>query len=289
MKGFLYHSENELFGQSKIVIGYGSDDFYIKKIDRLIAKEFVIQNHYSKKIFNNSYIHLGCFIKGIMLGVLQFGHMLNNKANIKIVKDTRPGEGIELNRMVFLESKEKNSESRAIAYSIKYIKNQYPNVKWIQSFADERCGKFGIVYQASNFGYYGEHRGDFYEHEGKFYHEIALTKDRKKAGAVGAELRKIKHKLKKIYFRQFRYLYFIDQREKQKCLLDRLPFPKHYEQNWQIVIMISDCKEVDGEYYCPVCELEYSECKHPGPMQDGYEYKIEDEKLLAKKIKLIKS
>jgi hypothetical protein len=27
----------------------------------------------------------------------------------------------------------------------------------LRHFADERCGGFGIVYQACSFGYYGEH------------------------------------------------------------------------------------------------------------------------------------
>ena len=44
-----------------------------------------------------------------------------------------------------------SSYSQCIHYIIQYAK-----VKWIQSFADERCGGFGIVYQACSFNYYGE-------------------------------------------------------------------------------------------------------------------------------------
>ena len=45
----------------------------------------------------------------------------------------------------------RNSESRAISYAVKYIRKACPSVVWIQSFADERCGGLGVVYQAANF------------------------------------------------------------------------------------------------------------------------------------------
>ena len=50
---------------------------------------------------------------------------------------------------MWLDDKAKrNSESMAVSYSFKYLRGKFPKVKWVQSFADERCGGFGIVYQA---------------------------------------------------------------------------------------------------------------------------------------------
>ena len=34
---------------------------------------------------------------------------------------------------------------------------------------------------------------------------------------------------KKIKLRQFRYIKFIDKREKKNCLLKQMPYPKHYK------------------------------------------------------------
>lgn len=226
-KGIIYSNQKVAFGKPEI-IGYGSDNFYIKEIDRKLSNKIIVSNHYSKKVFNNSYIHLGCFINNEILGVLQFGHLLNNLSVSSLVDGTKPGDAIELNRMWFDDIAERNTESMALSYSIIYIKNKYKKIQWIQSFADERCGGFGVVYQAANFCYYGEHISDFYENDGNYYHKIALTAKRDKAGVIGANLQKIKDNLIKHSFRQFRYIYFIQQRYKLKCKLPMCQYPKHY-------------------------------------------------------------
>jgi hypothetical protein len=64
---------------------------------------------------------------------------MNPASQASVVKDTEIDEYLELNRMWLSDEAPKNSESKAISYSIKYIKRKYPKIKWIQSFADERC------------------------------------------------------------------------------------------------------------------------------------------------------
>ena len=80
----------------------------------------------------------------------------------------------------------RNSESMAISYSIKYIKGKLKTIKWIQSFADERCGGLGIVYQACSFRYYGEHTSSFWELDGEHnvsqYKSDCIKNKRKIAG-----------------------------------------------------------------------------------------------------------
>jgi hypothetical protein len=41
-------------------------------------------------------------------------------------------------------------------------------------------------------------------------------------------LKENKEKAIKYQLRQFRYIKFLDQREKKKCLLTEQPYPKHY-------------------------------------------------------------
>jgi hypothetical protein len=53
--------------------------------------------------------------------------------------------------MAFSDLLPKNSESRAIAISIKLLKKHTPQIKWIISFADGcQCGD-GTIYRASGF------------------------------------------------------------------------------------------------------------------------------------------
>jgi hypothetical protein len=230
-KGLIYSDQQTLFGK-KDVIGYGDAAFYIKEIDRTKANEIIIANHYSKKVFNNSYIHLGCFIGNELLGILQFGHLLNNLSVGNLVEGTKPGEALELNRMWFSDLAERNSESKALSYSIKYIRTKYREIKWIQSFADQRCGGFGIVYQAANFDYYGEHTSDFYEINGEIFHKIMLTNNGKSASnsIKAKKVKEQKDQAIKHTYRQFRYIYWIDTKAKKNVLLKRQPYPKHYKQ-----------------------------------------------------------
>lgn len=228
-KGYIYSDQIPMFGH-KDIIGYGSDVFCIKEIERDLANKTIIKNHYSNKVFNNSYIHLGVFVRGEFLGVLQYGHLMNNNSVGSIVEGTKNGEAVELNRMWLDDRAKRNSESMAVSYSFKYLKGKYPKVKWVQSFADERCGGFGIVYQACSFSYYGEHLSEFYEFEGEIYHKIMFTNEGRSASnsAKARYLRKNKDKAKKTKLRQFRYIKFLHTRTKKYCLLKEHPYPKHY-------------------------------------------------------------
>ena len=119
----------------------------------------------------------------------------------------------------------RNSESRAISYAIKFIRRACPGVAWIQSFADERCGGLGVVYQASNFLYLGSHKATFYVLDGTPYHPMLLTAH-KKQGERGRKLlaglaRATKHGLQ-----QFRYIYFLKQPWKKRLQFPVLPYPK---------------------------------------------------------------
>jgi hypothetical protein len=98
MKQYIYSSQSSLWGEPEL-LGFGSNEFYIKEIDRNLANDIIVQNHYSKKYFNNSYIHLGVFNAQEIIGVLQYGHLLNNDSIKNIVNGAQKGEAIELNRM----------------------------------------------------------------------------------------------------------------------------------------------------------------------------------------------
>lgn len=226
-KGYILSDLNVLFGKQTDVVGFGLESFYVKEISRELANQTIVENHYSKKhdSIPHNRINLGVYKDGKFKGVLQFGYAMNPASCIKVVANTKIQDYLELNRMWLHDDCPKNSESRAISFSIKYIKRKYPNISWIQSFADERCKKNGIVYQAANFGYYGGHTSTFWEIDGEFYHNSIVTNGaRAKATQLKDKLGDaIKHELK-----QFRYLYFIHRKLEKDCLLKKQDYPKHY-------------------------------------------------------------
>lgn len=232
-KQYIYSQQESLWGDS-VCLGFGSDDFYVKEIDRSLADKTIIDNHYSKKVvvFGHHKLDIGVFENGLLIGVLQYGYAMNPQSCGSVVEGATSNEYYELNRMWISDDiKTKYPESRAISYSIKYIKRKNPKIKWIQSFADERCGGFGIVYQACSFNYYGEHSSIFWELDGEFIHNSRFTNSNKKSNNKYAYYKSRQTEATKHQLRQFRYIKFLDQREKKKCLLKEKPYPKHYNND----------------------------------------------------------
>lgn len=223
--GYILGRQEEMFGASEVV-GFGCNAFCVREIPRQQANAIVKRNHYSHKVVNNSYVHLGVFVSGELLGVLQFGYAMNPSSGSSVVDGTENNEYLELNRMWLDDFAPHCSESRAISYAIKYVRRAYPKVRWVQSFADERCGLNGKVYQAANFGFYGSHVSVFWEADGEYFHNIVATTESSKAGNLALQRwkvvkdRAIRHEL-----RQFRYLFFMAPRFAKKCRYKRLPFP----------------------------------------------------------------
>jgi hypothetical protein len=222
---FFVSDQNDLFGKPEI-IGYGTDIFNIKIIPRDTANEIIIKNHYSHKFYSASYIHLGVFANNEIMGVLQFGYAMNPASQAGVVSETKQDEYLELNRMWLDDKLPRNGESLCISYAIKYIKKVYPKIKWIQSFADERCKCFGVVYQAANFQYLGEHSSVFWELDGEYYHNTLATAHNGKQGKIGDYLQANIEKAQSHNFRQFRYVYFIDKKCIKNLQFKIMPYPK---------------------------------------------------------------
>jgi len=126
-------------------------EILVKVIPSKVANEFVKKTHYSGKVVPNSTLHFGCFLDNKLHGVMSYGNCINKKGTINLVKNTGWNEFIELNRMAFDDYLPKYSESRCIAISIRLIKKNAPQIKWIISFADgTQCGD-GTIYRASGF------------------------------------------------------------------------------------------------------------------------------------------
>lgn len=123
----------------------------LKVIPGKIAKPYIEKHHYSKKAVNNSCLHFGAFLDGNLHGVLSYGPSLDKSKIITLVDGTGWNNFLELNRMAFDDYLPRNSESYCIGKSIRMIRKNAPQIKWIISFADGcSCGD-GTIYRASNF------------------------------------------------------------------------------------------------------------------------------------------
>jgi len=119
----------------------------------------------------------------------------------------------------------RNSESRALSYAMKCLKRACPSVRWVQSFADERCGRLGVVYQAANFLFLGSHLTTFYSLDGETYHQMLLTAHRK-GGQRGAFLRANLDRAARHRLRQYRYIFFLKPSARRDLRMRPRPYPK---------------------------------------------------------------
>lgn len=129
----------------------------VKVIPSNVANDFVKKHHYSGKVVNMSNLHFGCFLDNTLHGVMSYGSPMDKRNVLPLVNsgitDTnkRWNEMLELNRMAFDDYLPKYSESRCIAISIRLIKKNAPQIKWILSYSDAtQCGD-GTIYRASGF------------------------------------------------------------------------------------------------------------------------------------------
>jgi hypothetical protein len=190
----------------------------IKPITGKDANIIIKKLHYSGKVVPNSQLHFGVFYDGKCGGALQFGPSMMKKSMQNLVQDTKWHDFIELNRMAFAEWLPRNSESRAIAFCLRYIKKNYPNIKWVVSFADAtQCGD-GAIYRASGF-----YLTDIRENaalrvnpaNGEVMHTIQAYHL-----MIGKEF-KTWQTLKGF---QLRYIYFIDKSYKEKLTVPIIDF-----------------------------------------------------------------
>jgi hypothetical protein len=205
----------------------------VKPISAKDANSIVESLHYSGKSGANSQLHLGVFLDGKCGGAMQFGPSLQ-KSNIQpLVRGTLWNEFIELNRMAFADWLPRNGESRALGYAFRWMRKQYPQLKWCISFADgTQCGD-GTIYRASGFVLTGikENSTMWQMPDGLIFADIGLRASssllRKTVGyRLGETFSSFKARVgcKKVPGFQLRYISFIDPSCKEKLTVPILPF-----------------------------------------------------------------
>ena len=67
-KKYIYKNQGSLWGESECV-GFGTYEFYVQEIDRKLANDIIIKNHYSKKVVSvpHQKLDLGIFYKNKLI------------------------------------------------------------------------------------------------------------------------------------------------------------------------------------------------------------------------------
>lgn len=148
--------------------------FYIKSVHRSEVKDFIEKHHYSKSI--NGVMWSYCFNlytqDHILIGSMLYGKMAM-AGQYKKYGDTQD-DVIELRRLCCIDETPKNTESRFIGLTLRWLKKNTA-IKTVISYADPNYGHSGIIYKASNFKMIGESAsGRVIIFNGKKYHDKTI-------------------------------------------------------------------------------------------------------------------
>ncbi len=216
----------------------GFKNLKIMPISNGIGKRFVAEHHYAVICPPITKLTLGLFDNGELVGVALWGYGTRPRHTIKKLFPSLGVEDyLELNRLCVLDSMPRNTESQYLRLMARHIREHYPGIKLLYSWADGLRGKPGYVYQASNWLYGGFIWSQFYvTEEGEVVHpRLLITRygTRKKEVIFGLGL-------SKIHGYQFRYLKFLCSHKERKALLRESPFewsrdyPKGKDLKWVI-------------------------------------------------------
>lgn len=216
---------------------------YIAPISAKNARQVIRKLHYSGKVDPRSQLHLGVFLNGRCGGAIQFGPSVDKRRSINLVEGTGWNEFLELHRLAFTDWLPRNSESRAIGISLRILKEHYPQVKWVVTYADAtQCGD-GTIYRASGFILVGIKKNTQMckMPDGEVCHKIVFEPSfsvrrsgidrgvKQKYGKTGSEtggafLKRIG--AEPIPGFQIKYIYFLDKSYRQKLTVPELSYSK---------------------------------------------------------------
>ena len=206
-------------------------NYYVDEVGVKVARELVKKYHYSKKVVPNSKLHLGIFSNETdeLIGVLQYGTPMNAKSTPgSLVVGSTQDDMYELNRMAMLDSAPKLCESQAIGLTFKWIKRFKPQIKWLLSFSDGKQGNVGVIYQATNWDYYGYRLSDsFYRLDGEIWHSVQIWhkyRQGKPDVTIMDELYKNYANVSKIQARQ--HIYIFPLVKGLQFTREKKPYPK---------------------------------------------------------------
>lgn len=195
--------------------------YSIKQIDRKLANEIQIKNHYLKTKASCIYSFALIDNKNEIVGVILYGNP-TAPTTLKICGDENRKEVIEITRLWIKDDTPKNTESYFISNTIKLVPKEI-----IVAFADPDANHIGIVYQASNFLYTGksERKGGVISIRNNNIHNKTLWKQYKTAKKI-KEVFGEENVYYKPYSTKYRYVYIKNKKYIKKLKYGIMLYPK---------------------------------------------------------------
>jgi len=227
--------------------------YTIKEIDKEASLDMIVRYHYSNTLPKINKHYIGFFLNNTLVGVVTLGYGTRPKHTIKKIFPTLDTKDyLEIGRMCMLDSMPKNSESQMLSQLIKYIRENYPEVKVLFTWADGMLGKAGYVYQAANFYYASYSNTDMYLYNGIKIHPRQTKKlfglENDPRITVRPTLKQLnKYGIKHYKGMQLKYIYFLCNKRLKKKLLKEAAvdlnfnYPKTKDLKWKV-------KNKDGKW-----------------------------------------
>lgn len=197
-------------------------EFDVRIIPAKFAKEYIHENHYSRGSHNGPSPCYGLFHNLTLVGCLMFATPCSENVRSSVFGEEYKNAVIELHRLHIQDYAPKNTESFFISRSLKLLKKDRPEIMAVISFADPTEGHRGVIYQATNFSYYGTSgKSRFYlDEDGRLRHprqcgKNITAKEAAKRNWIST-MREGKH----------RYIYLMSHKAKKLIKLQSIPYPK---------------------------------------------------------------
>ena len=199
------------------------DRYTIQPIDRKLANEIQVKNHYLHTKASCTYA-FSLMENDKVIGVILYGNP-TAPTTINICGDANKKNVVEITRLWIQDDTPKNTESFFIGNTIKLVPKPI-----IVAFADPDAEHIGTVYQAANFIYTGKSNrgGKVIAIKNNKIHNKTLWKQYKTAEKI-REVFGSENVYYKPYATKHRYVYIKHDSYKKQLIYDIEPYPKRYE------------------------------------------------------------
>lgn len=184
------------------------------------ARHAVMNWHYSKRMPVGKMVRVGVWEHDKFIGCVLFARGASNKLGDAFGLDQT--EVCELVRVAL--TKHDAPVSRIGAIAMKLLKKHCPSMKLIISYADDREGHHGGIYQAMNWIYVGRTPpGKEWFHQGRWKHNREMS-----AGAFGNKQKVTNYTdlPKRITPGKHKYIYVLDESLRPAVQSRSVPYPK---------------------------------------------------------------
>lgn len=166
------------------------------------SKYAVLNYHYSKAMPSGKLVRFGVWEDKEFIGSVLFGTGAN--PHIASIVNLTPYEVCELVRVAL--SKHKNPVSKIVSFCMKKLRKDFPNIKAVVSYADPMQNHKGKIYQAMNWIYLGETKGQtHFMLDGKFYHSRTINQKKIERKDFDLSL------YDKVHTKKYKYLYLFEK------------------------------------------------------------------------------